>query len=127
MNVERIEKPIVNVRRHNPYTVHRQIACWGLVSTMAATLVGSLAMNDEFFATTIIPVVGPFVTIVRVENDPNSSYLPGGKPLLIASGVAQTGFLIYFVASWAGGKSYNAKFSVLPSSHLVGVTMRYRF
>ena len=77
---------------NNPYTVHKKIASWGLASTMAATLVGSLAMNDEYFATTVIPVVGPFVTIVRIESDPNSTYLPGGKPLLIASGVTQTGF-----------------------------------
>jgi hypothetical protein len=112
---------------NNPYTVHKKIASWGLASTMAATLVGSLAMNDDYFATTVIPIVGPFVTMVRIESDPNSSYLPGGKPLLIASGVAQTGFLIYFIASWAGENSYNAKFSVLPSSHSVGIEMRYYF
>lgn len=112
---------------NNPYTVHKKIASWGLASTMAATLIGSLAMNDDYFATTVIPVVGPFVTIVRIESNPNDSYLPGGKPLLIASGIAQTGFLIYFIASWAGKNSYNAKFSVLPSSHSVGIEMRYRF
>lgn len=112
---------------NNPYTMHKKIARWGLASTMAATLIGSLAMNDAYFATTVIPVVGPFVTIVRIESNPNDSYLPGGKPLLIASGVAQTSFLIYFIASLAGENSYNAKFSVLPSSHSVGVTLRYRF
>lgn len=112
---------------NNPYTVHKKIARWGLASTMAATLVGSLAMDDEYFATTVIPVVGPFITIVRIESDPYSTYLPGGKPLLIASGVAQTGFLIYYIVSWAGEKSYNAKFSVLPSPNSVGVVMRYRF
>ncbi|MDE2704256.1 MAG: hypothetical protein OXI35_04255 [Gemmatimonadota bacterium] len=115
------------VRPYSPYTVHRQIARWGLISTMAATFVGSLAMDDAFFSTTVIPIVGPFVTVVRVESDPNAYYHPGGKPLLIASGATQTGFLIYLVASWAGGQSYNAKFSVLPLSHLAGVTMRYRF
>ena len=114
-------------RPYNPYTVHRQISRWGLTSTIAATFVGSLAMDDAFFSTTVIPIVGPFVTVVRIESDPNAYYHPGGKPLLIASGIAQTGFLIYFVTSWAGEQSYNAGFSVLPSSHLAGVTMRYRF
>ena len=111
----------------NPYRVHRKISAWGLASTALTTMAGSLAMEDEFYKTTIIPIIGPFVTIVRVENDPNAYYHPGGKPLLIASGVVQTGFLIYFIASWAGEQTYNAKFSILPASHLVGVTMRYRF
>jgi len=111
----------------NPYTVHKKIAQWGLASTIAATFIGSLAMGDDYFATTIIPVVGPFVTMARIESNPNDSYLPGGKPLLIASGVAQTGFLIYFIASWVGENSYNAKFSILPASHPIGLSVRYRF
>jgi hypothetical protein len=126
-DVDKIEKSFSNVRRHNPYALHRQISGWGLISTMGITFVGSLAMNDEFFATTIIPIVGPFVTIARIENNPRSYYQPGGKPLLIAAGVAQVGFLSYYVISWAKGKSYNAKFSVLPSSQSFGIAMRYQF
>ena len=114
-------------RPFNLYTMHKKISLWGLTSTWAATLVGALAMNDEFVGTTAIPVAGPFVTVVRIERDPNAYYRPGGKPLLIASGVVQTGFLIYFVASWAGEQSYHAKISVLPSSHLLGALMRYHF
>ena len=70
-------------------------------------------MNDGFFGTTAIPVVGPFITMTRVERDPNSYYLPSGKRLLIASGVAQIGFLVYFISTWAGEQSYNAEFSVI--------------
>ena len=130
-DAEGIEKARVNARPYspNPYMVHRKIAGWGLASTWGATVVGSLAMNDASFGTTAIPVIGPFVTMTRIESDPSLYYLPGGKPLLIASGVAQTGFLVYFIASWAGEQShnYNPRFSIFPSSHLVGATMRYRF
>lgn len=134
-NSSSVRKPSEeNLRKHsqsndfsNPYTVHKKIARWGLASTMAATFIGSLAMGDDYFATTVIPVVGPFVTMVRIESNPNDSYLPGGKPLLIASGIAQTGFLIYFIASWAGENSYNAKFSILPSSHSIGLSVSYHF
>ena len=126
-DVERIGKAPVGVHPSNANTVHRQIAKWGLVSMMSATLVGSLVMDDEFAGTTLIPVVGPFVTLLRIEKDPNAFYRPGGKELLIASGVAQTGFLIYFIASWATEKSNNAKFTVSPSPRLVGATMRYSF
>ena len=101
--VDKIEKTLATTtpsvglqsRGDNPHTIHRQIAALGLASTMAATLVGSLAMGDDYFATTVLPIVGPWVTMIRIENDPNSEYLPGGKPLLIASGILQGGFLIY--------------------------------
>lgn len=117
----------VTIRPFNSYTLHRQISQWGLALTWASTAVGALAMNDDFVGTTAIPVVGPFVTVVRIEDDPNAYYRPGGKPLLISSGVVQTGFLIYFVASWASEKSYNSKISVLPSSRLKGASIRYNF
>ena len=126
---EGTEEAMVNIRPYspNPYMLHRQISSWGLASSWAATVVGSLAMEDVSFGTTAIPVIGPFVTMARIESDPSLYYLPAGKPLLIASGVAQTGFLVYFVASWAGEQSNNSRFSIIPSSRLVGATMEYRF
>ncbi len=63
-DVERIGKAPVGVHPSNANTVHRQIAKWGPVSMMSATLVGSLVMDDEFAGTTLIPVVGPFVTLL---------------------------------------------------------------
>lgn len=118
---------------YNPWSIHKKVARYGLAGSMAATLLGSLAMDDEFFATTVIPVVGPFVTIVRVENDPASYYEPGGKPLLIASGVTQSAFLIYLVVAWIGESSYDARhrsnFSLLPAvgRAATGLSFRYHF
>lgn len=118
---------------HNPWTIHKKVARYGLAGSMTATLIGSLAMDDDFFATTVIPVVGPFVTIVRIENDPASYYQPGGKPLLIASGVTQSAFLVYLIVAWIGESSYDARhrsnFSVLPAAGHAGrgLSLHYRF
>lgn len=98
--VERIGRAASRSIVANPYTTHRKISAWGLASSMAITMVGSLAMEDAYFATTVLPVVGPFITVVRIENTPGVYYRPGGKPLLIASGIMQTAFLVYFVAAW---------------------------
>ena len=119
---------------YNPWTIHRKVSAIGLAGSMAATFVGALAMGDEFFATTVIPVVGPFVTIARIENDPNSEYLPGGKQLLTASGIVQSTFLVYFVTSLIGESNYRGKYlssnvSVAPiyASKGIGVSMNVRF
>lgn len=86
-------------------------------------------MEDEYFATTVIPVVGQFITIIRVENDSYSYYHPGGRELLIASGVTQTAFLTYFVASLIGESNYREKHlsssvSISPSFNGLGVSMK---
>lgn len=118
---------------YNPWTVHKKVASWGLAGSMSATMLGSLAMNDTYFGTTVIPVVGPFVTVVRIENDPNSFYRPGGKPLLIASGITQTAFLTYLTIAWIGETSYEGRnrsnLSVMPTGGRsgTGVSLRYRF
>lgn len=118
----------------NPWTIHRKISAIGLAGSIAATLVGSLAMEDEFFATTVIPVVGPFVTIARIENDPNSFYQPGGKQLLTASGIIQSAFAVYFVTSLIGESNYKGKYlssnisvAPIPTSNGVGVSMNVKF
>lgn len=118
---------------YNPWTIHRKVAQYGLAGSMGATMLGALAMNDNYFATTVIPVVGPFVTITRVENDPNAFYRPGGKPLLIASGVTQTVFLTYLTIAWVGESSYEArqqsKLTVVPTRSRAGtgLYLQYRF
>jgi len=118
----------------NPWTIHRKISAIGLAGSIAATLVGSLAMEDEFFATTVIPVVGPFVTIARIENDPNSFYQPGGKQLLTASGIIQSTFAVYFITSLIGESNYKGKYlssnvsiAPIPTSKGVGVSMNVKF
>jgi len=118
---------------YNPWTIHKKVARYGLAGSMAATFVGSLAMDDVFFETTIIPVVGPFVTMVRIENDPTVYYRPGSKPLLIASGITQSAFLTYLVVAWIGETSYEARnrsnLSVMPTGGRAGagIALQYQF
>jgi hypothetical protein len=120
-------------QEYNPWTVHRKVAQYGLAGSMAATLLGSLAMQDEFFETTVIPVVGPFVTIARVEGNEQLFYRSGGKTLLIASGATQSAFLIYLVTAYIGETNYAGRnqsgFSVYPTtgSKGTGLSLRYRF
>jgi hypothetical protein len=92
---------------YNPWTIQRKIATYGLIGSWGVTLVGSLAMNDDDIGTTIIPVVGPFVSITRIENDPNQFYRPGGRQLLMTSGIVQSAFLIYLVVSLIGESNYH--------------------
>lgn len=126
-DVDRIERNAMpQVRRsHNSYRSHKAIAGWGLTSSWGATLLGSLAMNDDYMATTIIPVVGPVVTIARIENDPFAYYRPGGKPLLIASTAIQSAFLLYYVTSWSKSRSYQRRVALAAAPNSIMFTMRF--
>jgi len=111
------------------WETHKDIGGWGLLAAWGATVAGSAAMGDGYFGTTAIPIVGPLVTISRVESDPNAEYLSGGKGLLIASCVVQVGLATYFIVSWA--KDSNSRksksLSVHPSSKHVGVSVTFSF
>ena len=128
-DVERIEKSenAVMTGVRNPYTIQRKISSFGLGAAMAATMAGSLSMGDDYFGTTAIPIVGPFVTIARIEDDPYRGYLPGGQQLLIAAGAIQTAFLVYFVYSLAKEKSWEPGLAVSPTIGNPGVAVLFRF
>jgi hypothetical protein len=114
----------------NPYKTHILISGIGFGLSWAATVVVSLAIGDDFFGTTIIPVAGPFVTIARIESG-RGYYKQGGKGMLIASGIAQVGFLTYFIISAARNgsynNSYNKKLVIMPSAMPAGIMISYRF
>ena len=54
-------------------------------------------MGDEFFATTIIPVFGPFITMNRIESNSHNKYLKGSEELFTLSGILQMSFATFFV------------------------------
>lgn len=87
-----------DILSYNPskYKTNKNIGRYGWATVAAITLIGSSAMGDKMFATTVIPVVGPFKTIMRIEQDPNGEYLPGGKDLLYTSGILQASFFSWF-------------------------------
>lgn len=120
--------------QYNPWTIHRKISVYGLAGSIAATFIGALAMDDETFATTVIPIAGPFITTTRIENDASLYYQPGGKQLLTASGIIQSAFAVYFVTSLIGESNYKGKYlssnvfvSPIPTSKGVGVSMNVQF
>jgi len=113
----------------NPYSIHKKISGYGLFSSWIITALGSGIMGDKMFGTTVIPVVGPFVTISRIENDPYGTYLPGGKGLLTVSGIVQSTFAFYYIYSLISYYSWNphSRFTVIPMINYPGISISYNF
>jgi hypothetical protein len=76
----------------------RLISGLGLAASWVGTIVGDVLMNDGYRSTTLIPVVGPWITLARMGSNHDPGW-PGAKALLVISGIAQTGFATYFVIS----------------------------
>lgn len=113
----------------NPYSIHKKISGYGLFISWALTAVGSGVMGDEMFSTTVIPVVGPFVTMQRIENDPYGTYLPGGKVLLTVSGIVQSSFAVYYIYSLISYSNWkpHSRFSIIPIMNYHGISISYNF
>ncbi len=141
--IERIERQQVSSRQYssqsivraprsyytkNPYRSHRWFGTWGLIGTWGLTVLGSAAMGDEMVETTVIPVVGPFITQARIEGE-NGEYLPGGKFLSTISGVTQSAFLVYTIVSAFMESNYNATHDVTVIPHLgdYAITLSIKF
>jgi len=71
----------------------------GLWYAWGATVFGSLVMGDASFGTTIIPVVGPFISMARIEADPDKVYMPAGRELLLVSGITQATLSLVYIYS----------------------------
>lgn len=111
------------------YSTQKAIGRYGSAATLGLTLIGSAAMGDEMFSTTVIPIVGPFITMIRIENDPDYEYLSGGKVLLITSGALQVSFFSYWMYYVIKDSSYKDKhrISFQPNFKNPGVILVYRF
>ena len=112
----------------NKYKTKISIGRWGLFFSWLLTAAGSGAMGDEMFGTTVIPVVGPFVTMHRIESA-NLGYLSGGKELLIISGVVQSFFATYYVYYLIKDSEHRRKqgFSLQPNTNNIGFKLTYNF
>lgn len=82
----------------NPIRTHRLISGLGLAVIWTATVIVDLMYDDGYREFTLIPVIGPFITIGIIESK-GEEYWPGAKGLLILSGLAQSIFATYFVIS----------------------------
>ena len=106
-----------------------KVAGIALASAWGLTVLGSAAMDDAFAGTTILPIVGPWVTMARIEADDGQDYVPAGKGLLITAGIIQAGLLSYFIASYLKQTSFSSGLNVSPilNSSGNGIALGYRF
>jgi len=76
----------------------RLISGLGLAASWAGTVIVDLLRYDGYRRYTLIPVVGPWITLARMGSNHDPGW-PGAKALLVLSGIAQTGFATYFIIS----------------------------
>lgn len=97
-----------------------------LAGTWAATVLVDLLYDDGFRKYTVIPIVGPFITIATIEHN-NAGYWPGAKELLIASGIAQCALATYFVISLAKHPKSGRTVRIAAFPSVNGVNLRIQF
>jgi len=104
-----------------------KVAGIALASAWGLTVLGGAAMYAT--ATTYLPIVGPWVTMARIEADDGQDYVPAGKGLLITAGILQAGLLSYFIASYLKQTSFSRGLTVSPmlNSSGGGIALGYRF
>ena len=105
------------------------IGRYGLFYSWLLTVAGSAAMGDGMIETTVLPVLGPFITIIRVESVENEEFLPGGKQLLMLSGTIQSSFAVYYVIALVNESNYKQTygFKIQPSDENIGLKLTYNF
>ena len=106
----------------NSYTFQKNVALWGFVGTYATTVMTAAAMNDSFIGTTAIPIVGPWITMARIEGGAGT-YAPGGKPLLAAAGLVQDGLIVFALFAWSREGSFEQRVSFVPIPQAHGLSL----
>ena len=116
-------------RNHLNYKAKISFCKYGWATTAGITLIGSAAMGDKSFSTTVIPVVGPFMTISQIESDSDLDYLPGAKNMLLASGILQASFvscwILYEILDMSAEPQH--ALTIYPQTEKLGLTAVYRF
>jgi hypothetical protein len=104
-----------------------KVAGIALASAWGLTVFGAAVMGDD--GTTYLPIVGPWVTMARIEADDGQDYVPAGKGLLITAGIVQAGLLSYFIAWYLKQTSFSRGLTVSPmlNSSGGGIALGYRF
>jgi hypothetical protein len=77
------------------YGRQKSVAGWCFLSSWALTAISSVALSDEMFLTTIIPVVGPFIT--AADTGEKSTHNIREKNWLRLSGILQASFVAWYV------------------------------
>jgi hypothetical protein len=99
LNAQTSNYDAFEITKRDRIRTNRLISGIGLATSFVANVIGDFLFDDGYRKYTLIPVVGPFITIGIIESHQNEEYWPGAKGLLILSGVAQTAFATYFIIS----------------------------
>jgi len=107
---------------------HSRAFALGLASFYAATVIGDFIMDDFYRANTLIPVIGPFITIGIIENNSTAGYGGGGgQGLLILSGIAQTTFATLLVISLKKHTKPDETKNMTLESSLNSISLKIKF
>lgn len=113
----------------NPYSIHKKIGGYGALASYGLTILIGGLMWDYTYSTTVIPIIGPVISIIRVENNPFITFMTGGKELFILSSAVQTSFTAYFIYALVKSSNWESRsgFSVEPSQNNIGISINYKF
>ena len=112
----------------NPVRTNRLISGSLLAFSYGATVFVDFLYDDGFRQYTLIPVIGPFITIGKIESHKGEyEYWPGAKGLLILSGVAQSAFATYFVISLTKHSKLDKTKNITLASSLNSMTLKIKF
>ena len=114
---------------NNPFNIHKKIGGYGLLTSWGLTVFGALAVNDQTIVTTMIPIVGPFISIWVIEKREDLHFIEGGKELLTKAGYVQSGFALYYLLSAVGYELWNPpkRISISTNDNFSGLCIRYSF
>jgi len=116
------------IMRREHIRTNRLISGIGLATSYGVTVIGDFLFDDGYRKYTLIPVIGPFITIGIIEKShQNEEYWPGAKGLLILSGVAQSAFATYFIISLASHSKPAEMKNLAIVSSMNSVKLRVQF
>lgn len=115
-----------NDTERNHIKTQRLISGLGLAISYIGTVVVDLLDYDGYRRYTLIPVVGPWITLAKMAHNHDPGW-PGAKPLLVLSGLAQTGFATYFIISLTRHPKPRATKSVTIGANFNSINLRIQF
>ena len=126
-HVDSIPVSVAPVAARNPFTIHRQVAMWGLIASWGITVITAALLRDNFFLTSIIPIFGPVITVARIKADPYAYNLLGNGELSYLSTIVQGLWATYLVISVIGEANYQPpQFGVTLGPAPLGLSVFWR-
>jgi hypothetical protein len=110
----------------NRIKTQRLISGLGLAVSWGGTVIVDLLEQDGYRGSTLIPVIGPWITLARMARNHDSGW-PGAKALLVVSGLAQTGFATFFIISLTSHPKPKETKNLAISAGLNSINLKIQF